>query len=93
VSHAWRVERCRSRDCKAEIIWAKTAAGGKFMPVDAAEAEDGLVELVASSHPADKAPVAIVHSATDPPMMVTGTRHHSHFATCPDAPAFRKGQA
>jgi hypothetical protein len=85
---AYRTELCRSPKCRAPIVWAKTTPGGKFMPVDAEPVADGMVELLPPG-PLEKAPRAQVHSADAPPMLATGTLHHSHFATCPDAAAFR----
>lgn len=69
--------RCRS--CGAPIVWARTVKG-KSMPVDAAPAEGGNVELV--PEPTGSAMRAIVHGQAPlggPPL------HFSHFATCEDA--------
>lgn len=65
---------CRS--CGAPIIWARTV-NGKAMPLDAEPTDAGNVSLVNG--------VAYVGEQLALPPCYT-----SHFATCPDAPGWRK---
>lgn len=71
--------RCRS--CEAEIIWASTVTG-KAMPIDAAPSESG--NLVYGN--------GAVSTASDEDRRLHRPRYTSHFATCPDAPRFRKAR-
>lgn len=76
---------CRS--CSAEIFWAQTVKG-KRIPVDAAPAEDGNVELIGRDLDSGL-PLAAVH----PPgqdIVMAAERFRSHFATCPNAAAHRR---
>lgn len=80
----YRIDACRS--CEAPIIWATTTSG-KAMPVDVEPVDVGNVELVLNGSLAT-APHAVVHGA--PPLFRDGPLRTSHFATCPDAPAWRQ---
>ena len=70
------IVKCRS--CGAEIFWAKSAATGKAMPLDAQARVDGNVTL-------DMTGAAVVGDKTDP-----GLRYVSHFVTCPQAQGWRQ---
>lgn len=83
----YRVQHCRGRTCRAPIIWAVTSPGGKSMPVDAAEDDDGNVELIPNPDP-NMAPTAVVHGT--PPMVAQGTFHQPHFATCENAEDWKR---
>jgi len=72
-------DHCRS--CGAAIMWVRSAATGGLMPLDYQPTDDGTIELDENGH-------AIVHHQR--PMIVTGPLFVSHFATCPDAPSWRK---
>lgn len=83
---------CRS--CKAAIVWAETV-NGKSMPVNAEPAQNGNIDLEPNSDPREP-PIAHmldatgsrnVHGARQSPFL----RYTSHFATCPQAIAFRHG--
>lgn len=73
--------QCRS--CGAEIIWCKMATGSN-MPVDAAPVEyggnivlrDGVAHVLKKGEPSE----------------ADEKRYKSHFATCPNGPAHRKGK-
>ncbi len=73
---------CRS--CPASILWATTEKG-RSMPVDAEPHPDGNVEI---TYDELGRPHAVVHG--QPPMMVAGTLHMPHFATCPNAAEWRR---
>lgn len=73
----FRTEACRS--CGAPVIWSSTVSGN-WMPVDAEPSDDGNIELV------------LDRSALRPRAVVGEPRaglRKSHFATCPDAGAWR----
>lgn len=75
-----RAAACSS--CKAPVLWVTTVAG-KMMPVDAEPRTDGNLAIVgAESHAFDMEDA-----------MLGRPRFGSHFATCPDAPAWRKNDA
>lgn len=67
--------QCRS--CLAPIFWAVTK-NGKLIPVDLHTSLDGNVEITPT--PGDGPPAATVHA--QPPVVTTGTLHHTHFTTC-----------
>ena len=84
------MNRCRS--CGAEIIWIKMNGTGKAMPVDAAPISYSEVLL-----PGEKNALTLVTGSG----MIVRTRfdpggdkigYTSHFATCPNANAHRKGR-
>lgn len=79
------VEDCRS--CHNPVIWTKTERG-KAMPVDAEPSKDGTVSL-RWAHDA-----TTVLSTVPKPHLAFGRRdlHKSHFATCKDAGAWRRGR-
>jgi hypothetical protein len=64
----------RCRTCSAAIIWVRTHAKGKPMPLDAEPVADGNVELTEHG--------AVVHG--QPELAPTGPRYKPHFATCPN---------
>lgn len=66
---------CRS--CGAPIIWAHTP-NGKSMPLDAEPDPTGNIVLDDGT------------ARVEPNQTLTGTRHTSHFATCPHAETWRK---
>lgn len=70
---------CRSEACGAVIIWARSR-DGKAIPLDVEPTADGNLALVGGIAEA----YGLEHAAEKLP------RYTSHFATCPDAPAFRK---
>lgn len=69
--------RCRS--CAEPILWVRTAAKGKLIPLDVEPHPEGNVEL-------NDAGKAIVH----PQAPLAGTLYRSHFVTCPNADEWRK---
>jgi hypothetical protein len=75
--------RCRS--CNQEIRWAQTTKG-KAIPLDVEPREDGNLVLERDAEGND---IARGFS----PLIHTGKpRYVSHFATCPQANAWRKEQ-
>lgn len=77
--------KCTS--CNAKIIWADTVKGRRI-PLDAQPVDDGNMTLDYSrGH--DYPPLARVVSAQAPPR--TMILYKSHFATCPNAAAHRRG--
>jgi hypothetical protein len=80
------VSACRS--CGAAVIWTRTAAGGKPMPVDAEPVEGGNV-LLSRGRAGIGTPTATV-LAPGTPMPVGVIRYASHFATCPHANDHRR---
>jgi hypothetical protein len=84
--------RSRCRSCGAPIVWAETEAGRR-MPVDADTDPDGNVLVVPD--PVTGELVALIDSEAKPlakreRTWPEGTRHRSHFATCPNASTHRK---
>jgi ribulose 1,5-bisphosphate synthetase/thiazole synthase len=69
-------DTCRS--CGAAIIWAPSAMTNRLMPLDAIPVDAGTFVLTATGH-------AAYHPSS------TAPRYVSHFATCPNAAAHRKG--
>lgn len=72
------MSQCRS--CSAPIIWIKTSATGKPMPLDRDPVPDGNVVI--------RDGLAVVLTAEESPD--TTRRFLSHFSTCPDGKAHRK---
>jgi hypothetical protein len=70
---------CRS--CQAPVRWVRTE-GGRAMPLDPEPVDAGNVVIVREGPP----PVVRYVAADEEP----GPRFTSHFATCPDAPSWRK---
>lgn len=66
------VSRCRS--CGAPIRWARTAANGALIPLDAEPNPAGNVELVDGR--------AVVHG--QPPLLTPPELWMPHHATCPN---------
>jgi hypothetical protein len=79
---------CRS--CGAEIVWARSTKTGTLGPYDIEETADGrfaLEERVAEP----ESPNTGAHaSETVARYTGAGRGHASHFATCPDAPSWRR---
>ena len=75
------MSRCRS--CGAPIIWAVTKSG-RSMPLDEATDPAGNVLLLENGNCLVPAPEDDVWEAAG------GTRHTSHFATCPNADQHRR---
>ena len=80
----WPIEHCAAHDCQAEIVWALTEKA-KRMPVDAKPSPRGNIALRDTG---GSVPIAAVLSA-DKAFGRTDLRT-SHFATCCDAPSFRR---
>lgn len=78
------VQRCRS--CTAEIIWGSVVPGGRVMPIDAEPAPGGTVQVVSGPGQAVRLKVLgrTTAAAAGPPL------YTSHFATCPQAAAWRR---
>jgi len=68
--------------CSAPILWARSSATGKPMPIDAAPVADGNILLVGG--------LAVVLGRLERDAVTTEPRYRSHFATCPSAGQFRK---
>jgi len=71
--------KCRS--CGAEIIWAETV-NGKKIPLDAQPRLDGALALSPRG--------TVVTIGPDPCPGYDDQRFVSHFATCKDAPKWRR---
>lgn len=67
--------KCRS--CGAPVFWARTT-NDKNIPVDAEPVEDGNFHVIAGQ--------VVYHLA---PAMGEQPKYKSHFATCPEANAWR----
>lgn len=68
------VARCRS--CGAEIVWAVTK-GGKRVPIDFEQCDGGNVLLLPDGS------CRVLRAGDSAELLASGTRHKSHFATCP----------
>lgn len=69
--------RCRS--CSAEIMWGRTTPGGKRIPVDVDEVDDGNIVID-----------GIDRGTTLFKVVSPGEgRYVSHFVTCPNADEWR----
>lgn len=79
-----KLEHCRS--CPAQVIWALTE-NDKLMPVDAKPTVDGNIALIVGDP--REAPVARVVLHCEPGELL----YTSHFATCPDAKAWKRPKA
>lgn len=78
--------RCRS--CDAEIRWAKTAAG-KRMPLDPEPSQKGNVQI---GHVGGEEIAIVVGPADAVAAQAAGVELYlSHFVTCPNAAAHRRG--
>lgn len=80
---------CRS--CHARIFWARTAPGRKLTPVDWAPRSDGTLELGVIPDTVDgTAGTALAVIVVTQPSLTDEPRFVTHFATCPDASAWRQ---
>lgn len=77
-------QRCRS--CHASIHWCITPAGER-LPVDAEPVAGGNIRLRTNAVPWLAETVGSTIDLFDP--TDDGMRHVAHFATCPDADAWR----
>lgn len=80
------MSRCRS--CNSPVIWAVASASGKRIPLDP-PSDDGNVVLVDGKAYVYPTPEAAATEVVD--HVLTGTRHLSHFVTCPQASKWRRG--
>lgn len=71
--------RAACSSCNAPVLWVTTDAG-KMMPVDAEPRADGNVAVVGAE----------CHAYDMEDAMRSRPRFVSHFATCPDAPRWRR---
>lgn len=76
---------CRSANCDARIVWARSSLTGRPIPVDAEPHPDGNVFLYRDRELGVTAQVLTRAAAAEG----TGL-HRSHFASCPDADGWRK---
>jgi hypothetical protein len=81
------VKASRCRKCNARIIWARSAASDRWMPMDAEPSAKGSFVLMGWDDP----PVAtkLDTNASDDPLAPIRDRYVCHFATCPNADEFR----
>lgn len=79
-------EPARCRTCRAPIMWAVSAKTGSRMPLDRDPVDNGNVVLDGNrASYLSKADAAA-------PNLLGEARYVSHFATCPQAQAHRKGK-
>lgn len=71
------VDRCAS--CRAEILWRAHERTGKLAPIDIAPVAHGNVILIPGNR-----------YALDPRGAARTLHYISHYATCPQAPEWRK---
>lgn len=76
------LQRSLCRTCQAAIIWAVSESGTNC-PIDAEPVEHGNIVLTVRP---PLAPLARVLSAGE---QALASKYTNHFATCPDAPAWR----
>jgi hypothetical protein len=82
---------CKS--CQAPILWVRVKNTGSLMPVDAKPNPKGNVEVEAGEPERGVGYGGYVYRAVvhgQPPMMVAGTLHMPHHATCPQADQWRR---
>ncbi len=77
--------------CKAEIIWAVSAATGTVAPIDAAPSDGGNIHLreAPGTQIGDKVIVYTVMTKEAAGQYQGADAHRNHFATCPDAASHR----
>lgn len=78
--------------CKAPIFWAIVRGakrGSKPMPVDAEPLEGGNLRMLNIEFPV----VLTMSAQLELGELDDGVRYQSHFASCPDADAWRGGRA
>lgn len=78
------MQRDHCKSCKAEIFWAETEKG-RPIPIDYAPTDRGNVVIIAPSDPREP-----LVASMDVKRRKEGPRYTAHFATCPDAGAWRK---
>jgi hypothetical protein len=74
---------CRS--CGAAVLWRPHVTTGKLAPIDADPHPEGNIALYADGY-------AVVGKDVDLGADNPAPRHRSHYATCPEAAAWRAGQ-
>lgn len=89
---ATEASECRS--CSAKILWVRWPQSGKHMPVDAVpdmrDAKEGGGDIVLTLK-GGKFGELIAEKFYAPKHGEKRNRYTSHFATCPNADAHRKG--
>ena len=81
---------CRS--CQAPVVWAITAKTGSKIPLDPHTSPSGTIAVIGTSHVTGQ-PLAHVFTQADLALARahgTPALFTSHFATCPQADAWRK---
>lgn len=68
--------------CNAPITWATSAKTGRPMPIDLSPVADGNLVVIKG----------VASPATDEDRKLHRDTFKSHFATCPDAPTWRKSK-
>lgn len=71
------------------MIWTRTEANGKPMPLDAEPAFNGTFAIIQPKGGGDD-PVSVHRSKADGYGAEKGPFYVSHFSTCPNAKEFRK---
>lgn len=79
MAPAFQTEKCRSEQCQAPIIWARTTSG-RSMPVNADPTPDGNIAVEVRQ--------GMIMAIVYPEPIRDGRT--SHFMTCPAAHAWRK---
>ena len=69
------------RRCRAPLLWVRTAATGKWMPLDPEPREDGNVAIDLSTGMAH-----VLAGAERDEVAKWAALYVSHFATCPERP-------
>lgn len=77
--------RCKS--CAAPIVWARTRSG-KSIPLDRDPVAHGNITIVDQGPP----PLVAVGQLELGDVAQSTFRYQSHFSTCPDAGAHRRGR-
>ncbi len=73
---------CRSKNCKASIVWVTLVTSGKPHPVDPVPSENGTIKVFLED--------GRRYGRVLPRDQRRGRLYVSHFATCPDAARFRQ---
>jgi hypothetical protein len=87
MSETFKRAKCRS--CGADVVWARSANSGKWMPLDFEPHEDGTF-ILTQNFGAD-APRATSASKFDQALLpLYRDRWVPHWATCPNADSHRR---
>lgn len=92
--HAPFRDTCKSKSCRAPILWAHTVGDDKRMPLDAKPTATGNVLIhISEEQPPRLMAAVLTRGQVDGARSDGKTLYRSHFASCPDADGHRRNRS